>query len=529
MDRITVFLLILPLAILASHLIKKNIARYPLPPGPPGFPIIGNALQMPLEKEWRVLADWAMKYGEIMHLSVLGQHVIVLSSADVITELLEKRSANYSDRPRFPMAGEMIGYSDYISITPYGMYHREGRKLMMNALAARKTTGISDLQESQALQLCRRLLDTPADFRSHIRWFVCSTAFEFIYGIHVDRFDDPIIQSVETVAEDFSRTVKPGAFFMDTFPFLKYVPDWFPGARFKTIVKECRERLVFARDTPYDSVNMRIKEGVATPCFAANLIENYPNPSPEEDHMHRCTATSFYISGADTTASAIGTFFLMMTLHQDVQRKAQAELDSVLEPGTLPKFNDRSKLPYIDALIQEIHRCGTVVPLALPHRTTQEDMYEGYRIPAGATVIANSWYYSLHSGLQERSNNSRAVLHDPLLYSEPETFNPERYLSKAADQYQNPDPRAFAFGYGRRTCPGRLLADDSMFITVATVLASFNITEAIGMDGIPIKPDANYLGGALSHPAPFECRITPRFPEVARLITTASATRDVIG
>ncbi len=78
---------------------------------------------------------------------------------------------------------------------------------------------------------------------------------------------------------------------------------------------------------------------------------------------------------------------------------------------------------------------------ALPHRLTEEDTYEGYRIPKHATVVANTW----------------AILHDPELYPLPSVFNPTRFLGESEDSTGpelNPDSRIFAFGYGRRTCPG---------------------------------------------------------------------------
>jgi len=213
---------------------------------------------------------------------------------------------------------------------------------------------------------------------------------------------------------------------------------------------------------------------------------------------------TFYAAGGDTTVSALASFFLIMVLYPDVQRKAQAELDNVLEPGCLPKFSDRSKLPYIDALIKEIHRWNPVVPTAIPHKLTQDDVYKGYHIPAGSTIIPNSW----------------AVMHDPSLYPDPFSVVPERYLKE--DGKLNPDPRLFAFGYGRRICPGQLLAEDTLFIVVAMVLATLNIDKAVNSDGLPMEPKVNYTGPTITHAAPFECRISPRSAETEQLVMMAS-------
>ena len=80
-----------------------------------------------------------------------------------------------------------------------------------------------------------------------------------------------------------------------------------------------------------------------------------------------------------------------MTLFPDVQRKAQEELAAVVGPNSLPEYADEPALPYVRALIRELLRWRSVVPLAVPHRVLEEDEYRGWRIPKGAIVIPNIW------------------------------------------------------------------------------------------------------------------------------------------
>ncbi|KAL0951327.1 hypothetical protein HGRIS_008032 [Hohenbuehelia grisea] len=194
-----------------------------------------------------------------------------------------------------------------------------------------------------------------------------------------------------------------------------------------------------------------------------------------------------------------------MVLYPDVLARAQQEIDSVIGKDTLPQFSDRPLLPYLEAVVLESLRWNPVTPLAVPHRNLEEDVYEGYRIPASSTIIANAW----------------AVLHDADNFPEPARFNPGRFYQKAkADMLI--DPNDFAFGFGRRVCPGRHLAINSAWISIATILATFSITKAKDAMGREIEPTGEYSSGLVSHPLPFLCDIRPRTDGYRNLIQSLS-------
>lgn len=117
-------------------------------------------------------------------------------------------------------------------------------------------------------------------------------------------------------------------------------------------------------------------------------------------------------------------------MNPDVQKKAQAELDSVIGPDRLPTWDDRSSLPYVDAVLKETLRWNTATPLGVPHAVIQDDVYEGKFIPAGSTVISNIW----------------AIMRDESEFKNPDSFWPERFLQPNPPK----DPHSYAFGFGRR-------------------------------------------------------------------------------
>jgi cytochrome P450 len=167
----------------------------------------------------------------------------------------------------------------------------------------------------------------------------------------------------------------------------------------------------------------------------------------------------------------------------------------VIGPDRLPSFEDEGKIPYVEALVMEALRWRPVTPLAVPHYTRSADIYKGYYIPANTIILGNSW----------------AILHDPATYGEDaDQFRPERFLN--ADGMLNhevPYPDA-GFGFGRRACPGKPLAQSALWLYVASLLACFDITKAINENGEEIDPSTDYLDGFLLYPRPFKCIIQPR-------------------
>lgn len=93
--------------------------------------------------------------------------------------------------------------------------------------------------------------------------------------------------------------------------------------------------------------------------------------------------------------ATIQTFFLAMILHPEVQKRAQAELDTVVGPDRLPEFRDRESLVYINALLTECLRWQPVAPLGIAHTCSEDDIYRGFFIPKGSIVIPNVWWVIL--------------------------------------------------------------------------------------------------------------------------------------
>ncbi|CAE6481435.1 unnamed protein product [Rhizoctonia solani] len=98
------------------------------------------------------------------------------------------------------------------------------------------------------------------------------------------------------------------------------------------------------------------------------------------------------------------------------------------------------------------------------------------------------------------------------MYKDPEAFDPDRF--------QDPDvPYAPAFGWGRRKCPGIYFAEASLFITIASLLATFTFSRKRGPDGQEIIPKIENMSNALvMELKPFEFELKLRSPSHRQLI-----------
>jgi len=318
------------------------------------------------------------------------------------------------------------------------------------------------------------------------------------YGIGVHSSDDPYIHIAKDAMHGMSVASVPGAFLVDTIPALKYVPEWVPGAGFQRKAREWRKVTRDLMEVPFAEAKRKIALGTSAISFTSlnlrNLDDSKDGAKAGREKIVKASAANMYGAGADTTVSALGTFILAMLANPDAQRKAQAEIDSVVGTGQLPDFADEEALPYVSAIVKEVLRWKTVTPIAIPHYLAVEDEYRGYRIPAGSVVVGNAW----------------AILNDEEVYPDSQTFKPERFL---LDGKLNPairDPDVAAFGFGRRVCPGKHMAAASLWITIASILSTFIINKLVDEDGNTVEPSYEYFSGLISTPLPFECFITLR-------------------
>lgn len=166
-----------------------------------------------------------------------------------------------------------------------------------------------------------------------------------------------------------------------------------------------------------------------------------------------------WLGGQETTSNTIswGIIYLMENFH--VQKKLQEELDKIIGSERLITVDDRPQLDYLNAVIAEIHRCCNLLPLNVPHRAIKDVVIQGYKIPAGTTVVC-------HIG---------TLLRDKRYFDEPEKFKPERFMDKNGKFFQPPE--FIPFGVGKRSCLGEGIARLELFLFIGNIFNQLQVSD----------------------------------------------------
>ncbi|KAF7374570.1 O-methylsterigmatocystin oxidoreductase [Mycena sanguinolenta] len=385
-------LALLALSVASLRFFQKFLSTWwrrqlPFPPGPSPYPIIGNFRDIPTKLPWLIYRKWGVQYGsDIVHASVLGQHIVIVNSVKTAVEIFEKRGDLYSGRPVLTMI-ELMGWDFAFSMFPGEDKWRDHRKMFHQHFRPDVSRIYHPIQIEKVHLLLQDLLSSPQEFREHLRTLAAAIIMATVYGYEVRPTNDYFVGLAEDAIKRLSDSFFPGAVAVNTFPILRYLPSWMPGAGFQRFAAECRQLIKEMREAPFEFVKQNMRDGTDSTSVVARLLEN---DQYDEDTI-KDVAGSAYAGGADTIVSCLASFFLAMALYPDVQKKAQTEIDTVIGTDRLPDFEDRPSLPFVEALYREVMRWKPVTTLGMAHASTADDVYDGYFIPKGTMVISNIW------------------------------------------------------------------------------------------------------------------------------------------
>ncbi|KAJ7881746.1 cytochrome P450 [Mycena olivaceomarginata] len=413
-----------------------------------------------------------------MLLKVLGRSMIILDSHQAAVDLLVKNGAIHSDRPTFKLY-ELLGWTPTLTFLPYGEKFNKHRQMHQAYLSRRKIEDFKPIQTQEARTLYEKLMSR----------FATGIITQIVAGHRISSDDDPYLRMSNMIYESFKNVGTPGRSPLDFFPFLQHFPPWFPGAKHMGAVQAWRSTVRELHDYP-----VRMEHGEASPSFVQEHLERMEE-GDDEDDLKGAAATMF-AAGEATTWTTLSTFILAMILYPECQTKAQKEIDSVVGDLRLPVFGDRGSLPFVEGILQETlraYRRVTDILEGVPHRAMENNVYNGMLIPKGAVILANirSVRFQYHLApwiemLQGEWLSTRACTQirypftlNAFLLNQPE---PEPHLNQV-------------FGFGRRICTGQYVADNSLWIAIASILATCTITNVLDESGQIIVPERTMTDG----------------------------------
>ncbi|KAL2172385.1 hypothetical protein VTG60DRAFT_6224 [Thermothelomyces hinnuleus] len=504
---------------------------HPLPPGPKPAPLIGNLHQLPKSLQWFHLYHWSKKYGPIMHLSMGGQPLIILSTHQAAHDLLNKRSARYSDRPRMVMSGELVTRGMHMLLRQYDERYRLHQRMEAPLLNLRSASSYRPLQDMESRQLLFDVLGEydevgpkGVDFHHHFERAMASFIYTVNYGYRLRTGYEKELMDGKRVQAEFARTGQVGAYLVDSFPSLNYLPRFLAPWK-----KEADE--LYELECQLHLGNL--DKGLSNPGWN---FSKHMKQSPEGRDMPK-VELAFDLgiladAGLDTSTVALDWFIVAwITTGSSWVPKAQKLLEEVVGRDRLPTFEDRPKLAYIDAIVCETLRWRPVVVGGVPHFTKVQDSYMGYHIPANSIVLANAF----------------AITRDESVFGpDVDDFIPERWMVDEKDVKPEPtidacglnvsalkDLPQTGFGFGRRICTGRIIARNQLFIQMARMLWAFDvepgINEATGQRPkitAEITP-TNCTEGFVTLPKPFKVEMRPRGQWVRDVILRSGTTHGI--
>ena len=240
----------------------------------------------------------------------------------------------------------------------------------------------------------------------------------------------------------------------------------------------------------YDGENMRDLSDMFRKA-GEEMTEDEKKVLNVDNRMLKDTVATLFGAGLATTTETLRYSILMMALYPDIQVRVQEEIDQVIGRENFPNIDDSKDMPYTMAVINEIYCVHSLAAFGFTHATTCDTKLDGYFIAKGTPVMINYW--SAHR--------------DPTAFTDPDKFNPDRFLLPNGKLNAKATNNVMPYGLGQRRCAGELIAHMEIIVFFLTLLQRCIIRKA---PGHPLDPeDYVYTFGITLNP--FKVNFEPRY------------------
>ncbi len=445
---------------------KRKLADLP---GPRGWPLFGNALEIDIPRVHQQLEDWSRQYGPLYKAKIMGHRVLVISDPELAETVLRARPKLFRRTGPLERVFAEMGTAGVFSAE--GSAWRAQRRLAMQALSNRHLRTFFPTLRRVAERLRKRWAGAAAagsaqDIDGDLMRFTVDVTTSLVFSTDLntlDGDDDAVLQRhLSLVFPAFARRL------LGAIPYWRFIR--LPSDRAldralaevramqERLVTETRERL--AQRDPNDTEPRDFVE--------AMLLARDEDGKPFSDEVVYGNMMTMLLAGEDTTAHTLAWVVHQLCERPDVVARMRAEVDGALgRELTPPDFESAQNLPYLDAVASETMRLRPVAPF-LGLEANEDVVVGDVLVPKG------SWVDTL----------VRLPALDAEKFAEPEAFRPERWLDERPSTEPHVPGASMPFGSGPRICPGRSLALTEMRVVLATLVRNFDVERVGAADDV---------------------------------------------
>ncbi|KAJ8771182.1 hypothetical protein K2173_025850 [Erythroxylum novogranatense] len=459
MAWVTIALSLIGLALIFQAWVGKSNSKVKkLPPGPKGLPIIG-CLHLLGKYPQRALHDLAKKHGPLMHMRLGFVPTIVVSSPKMAELFLKTHDLVFASRPPLE-AAKYIGYDQTtMAFSPYGSYWRNMRKLCTLEL-------LSNLKVNSFKSFRKEEIDLLTDY---------------IKQASYERVAVNLSAKVSSLGADITCRMVFGK---------KYTDKEFGGRGFTAVIHDGMQVTALPNladyippIAPFDLQGLRKRMRAISKVFDGffeKIIDEHiqnKNENRTKDFVDillgfvgseeaeysivrdniKAVMLDMLAASMDTSTTVVEWALSELMKNPQIMKKLQKELDEKVTLNRMVEESDMEGLKYLDMVIKETFRLHPVAPLLLPHMSIEDIIIEGFDIPKNSRVFINIW----------------AIGRDPTVWSDAETFIPERFVGSNID-FRGQDFELLPFGSGRRSCPGMQMGMINVRLILARLVHSFD-------------------------------------------------------
>ncbi|XP_053545469.1 cytochrome P450 2F2-like [Bombina bombina] len=465
------------LCVSCVYLLQKR-KKGTLPPGPKALPVIGNLHQLDTKDMVTSLKKLSEIYGPVFTIYLGPSPSVVLYGYKVVKEALVEQGDIFSGRGDVPVLhdftkGNGIAFSN-------GEKWKNLRRFALSTLRnfgmGKKSIEARIQEEAQYLtEEFRRTKGALFDPTLFISRAVSNVICSVVFGDRFDYEDKRFLTLLSLINDNFQLMSSAWGTFYNIFPgVMRHLPGRHNQIfknfnKLKDFVLEMMKshQETFQPNCPRDFID----------CFLAKMQKEKDNPlSDFNTETLVMTTHNLFFGGTETVSTTLRYGFLILMKYPDIAEKVHKEIDQVIGRNQRPTVEDRSRMPYTDAVIHEIQRFTSIIPLNLPHSITQDTNFRGFMLPKGTNIIPV--LSSVHN--------------DPTKFKDPAKFDPHNFLDEN-NKFQS-NEAFMPFSSGKRICLGESLARMELFIFFTTILQNFTFLPTQDPDQIDLNPSISGLG-----------------------------------